>query len=514
MTAMVRAGAADVASAAGTRIVDRPISIVPPHDLDAEAAVISAVLLDAAALSRIEDFLRPEHFYSGAHRVIYEASIAVKATGVPIDAITVLSRLKETGRLQQVGGSPYITEILDSTPAPGNVRAHAATVFERWRVRQTILVCERASAYGHGVTDAQAYVDSVIRGLSDLSRQRPGEKVENNFETLRRIVRELQEGADTKAPTTKGRGIPTGVKPYDENLLGLFAGQKTTIVAPPRVGKTALALQIAVNVAQLGIGVAFWSTEMLRDEIGDRQLAYLASVDSRRILQAKQKPTLTAEEWRRIAMTMSEIEKVRYALHVFDDPDPSVDDIAARTKALHEQSMALNGVPLGLVIVDYVQKLKVARCVQGRQKHEQVAYSTERLKILAGELKLPVIELAQEKNREVDKAKGCRARPELGMAADCFQIERSANNVVYLWRPRERDGRHVKAVVVKQRGGDESEFDLQFEKEFSRFSERPFSADHSDHEPRSSRRSRADQEPPPGRFDDEDDGSSTLTGGM
>jgi replicative DNA helicase len=186
-----------------------------------------------------------------------------------------------------------------------------------------------------------------------------------------------------------------------------------------------------------------------------------------------QRPVLSPEEWQRITLASAEIEDIRPALHVFDEPTQTVDDIAAQTKALAERSVVTDGVPLGLVVVDYVQNLKPPPHLERRPQLEQIRYSTVRLKALAAELKLPVIELAQEKNREVDKAKGCRPRPALGDAADCFQIERSANNVVYLWRPRERDGRHVKAVCVKQRGGDEWELDFRFAKEIARFDDLP-----------------------------------------
>ena len=509
MTALVHVPASLEAIEEADHSGIQEVALVPPHDLDAEAAVLSAVLLDPRALGALEDFLLPSHFFSEAHRRIYEAALAVKATGAAVDVTTVGGRLKELGRLAQVGGGAYIASILDSSPAVANVRDHAMIVFERWRVRQTMQVCDRSSAFGYGVVDAQAYVESVTRQLSELARPRPGAKVEGNFDVLRRLVRQLHEGARAGAEGVKGRGIPTGIRSIDVHTLGLFAGHKTTIVAPSRVGKTALALQIAIAVAKLGIVVGFWSTEMEREELGVRQLANLARVDSKRIQQAFQQPTLTPEEWRRITMAMSEQEELKYSLHVYDESEPTVDDICAKTKALHEQSVLVEGRPLGLIVVDYVQKLKPAPLVAREKPYTQVKYSTERLKALAKELKIHVIELAQSKSSEVEKAKGCRPRPELGDAAESLYIERSADRVFHLWRPKERDGSHVKAVLVKMRGGEEGEFDLRFEREFSRFEDLPYgpmaspSRQYIDHLP----------EPPPGRFDD-DDGSSTLTGGL
>lgn len=470
------------------------VALVPPHDLDAEAAVLSAVMLDPAALQLVVDFLLPEHFYSGAHQRIYEASTAVARDGVKLDVVTVSARLKATGRLMEVGGIPYLGAILDASPIKQNIRAHAEVVFERWRVRQTMLLCERASIYGHGVVDAQGYIDSVIQRLATVARNRPGEKPEANFDVLRRVVRMAYEAARGEAPTTgKAPAITTGIRAYDEHLGGLYAGQKTTIVARPRVGKTAFALQLAVNVAKQGMAVAFFSTEMEREEIADRQLAMLARIDSKRLKQARQKPLLSAEEWNRLMIVVND-EANAYKLHVFDDPGPSVDDICARAQNLAEQSVAVDGVPLGLVVVDYIQKLTPAPSVAARKKYEQIAYATERLKRLARELKVPVIELAQEKNSEKDRS-GKRSRPEMGDAAESFQIERSADNVVYLYRPSERDGSDVRLACVKQRGGEEFEEPLFFERAFSHFTAPGPSAAIS--------RQYIDLEPPAGRFDDD-----------
>lgn len=449
------------------------VAILPPHDLDAEAAVLSAVLLDTSALSRIEDFLRPEQFYSEAHRRIYEAACGVKAAGAAVDVTTVGAWLKEHGRIGQIGGAAYLSEILDSTPAPANVRDHATIVFERWRVRTAIQTCDRASAYGYGVADAQAYIDSVATRLLELSRMQPGAKAESNFEVLARLIRQIRDGMSDDAGDRDKRGIQTGIKGFDDLTLGLFAGHKTTIVAPPRVGKTALALQIAINVVKQGIAVGFWSTEMDREEMGIRQISHLARVDSMRIAQSFQRPTLSADEWNRITVALSKWKDFEPSLHIFDDQSPTVDDICAQAKALAERSVATDGKPLGLIVVDYVQRLPAAASVKREGPYAQHKYATEKLKWLARELRVPVLELAQSKNSEVDKGKGARPRPKLGDAAECYQIERSADRVIHLWRPRETDGSKVTAVFVKVRGGKEGEVELDFKGEFSRFEEDP-----------------------------------------
>ncbi len=450
----------------GGKSTDTDTAEVPAHDLDAEAAVLSAVLLDPSALPRVLDFLLPEHFFSEAHRRIYEAALQLRAEGRAVDEQTVASRLKEQQRLAQVGGMPYIAEVLGCSPDVSHVRDHAMTVFERWRLRQVLFLCDRAKTHGRRVVDVQAFSDNVVKSIAEIARRRAGEKLEDNFAVLSRRVRMLAE-VEQGAPATnngKGPALPTGIWAYDHHAHGLYAGQVTCIVALPGVGKTALALQIAVNVARLGVAVAFFSTEMSRDEICDRQIQRFSRIDGRRLQLARQKPTLSAEEMQRLRSGLLEQQALR--LHVFDDSAPTVDDICARSKELHERSLAVDGVPLGLIVVDYVQRLAPSPLTQNKKKYEQVAHASQRLVTLARELKLPVLELAQQKNPD---PRNKNKKPELGDVAECFQVARDAHNVAYLYRPSTRDGRNLKLMIAKQRNGEEAEEHIVFEREYSTF---------------------------------------------
>jgi len=135
---------------------------VPPHDLDAEAAVLSAVMIDGAALDKVLEFLKPEHFYSEAHRRIYEACIELRTVGQPVDVVQVGTWLKNRERIAQVGGMGYLTEILNAAPAIANVAAYGRTIHEKWRVRQLILTCQRVSAQGYiDYGEAQQFIDGA-----------------------------------------------------------------------------------------------------------------------------------------------------------------------------------------------------------------------------------------------------------------------------------------------------------------------------------------------------------------
>lgn len=445
---------------------------IPPHDDEAERAVLSALLLEGAGVLLRVDFLRAEMFFSEAHRRIFEAALEVHAAGLDVDVATVGARLRDRGRFQQVGGAGYLAEVLEGSPAVQNARSHAEVVHERWRIRGAIQAAQRVVAEGyHGAPDAQAFLDEATASFGEIARLQPGKRVETNIDTLKRIVTEMRDACDP-AKSTRSRGVPTGIVPYDEATLGLHLGQKTTVVALPRVGKTAFGLQVAMNVARRGVGVLFFSTEMTREELAVRQLANLASVDAFRIKQAQQKNTLSAEEWSRLSYGLSTLRDAgaRYRVAIHDDTSVTVEDIATRARAHAERSQAVDGVPLGLLVVDYVQRLRPSRQFEAKRnasKYDQHAHATEMLKNLARELGVAVLELAQQKN--TSDGKGGRPKPKLGDAAECSQIERSADNVLYLHRPSERDGRRVQGLLVKQRGGDEVEFDLTFERQFSRF---------------------------------------------
>lgn len=452
---------------AALKLVPEDTTQIPPHDDDAERAVLSSVLLDPLGLARVEDLLRPEMFYSEANARVFEAAAYVRGAGQAVDPTTVRARLRATKRLAQVGGDEALATLAAGAQVYANVRSHAEVVHERWRARKAILAAQRIAAEGYaGGGDVQRLLDDGARALVDLARKTPGRRVESNIDTLKRLVREM---GNPETGSSRKRGIPTGIRPYDEATLGLHAGQKTTIVALPRIGKTALGLQIAMNVAQLGIGVVFFSTELTRDELAERQLAYLSGVDYMRLRKARQEKILGLGEWERLTRGIGGLQGMKYRLTVYDDPAITIEEIAARVSNDAERFVTEHGVPLGLVVVDYVQRLKPSpQFERGERpkKHEYVAHATVGLKQLAQKLMIPVVELAQQKNIKSEKR-----RPALGDAAECMQIEREADNVVYLHRPDERDGRHVQALLVKQRAGLETEIDLTFDGGRSRFEE-------------------------------------------
>ncbi|WP_394849606.1 AAA family ATPase [Pendulispora brunnea] len=447
---------------------------IPPHDLDAEVAVLSALLLDDQRIRQVSSFLLPEHFYAEAHRRIYEALTHVAKTDAPDGEraciVRVGSWLKDRGRIEQIGGMAYLTEILNYAPAIANVGQYAMIVHDKWRARQVIARCQEFAARGYvDYGDAQAFADGAVRALSDVARRNIAGKVESNLTALKRIVKEI--AARMEAAGTRPVGILTGFAGYDHETGGLHACDKTTIAALPGVGKTAFALQIAVNVAMQGIGVLILSNEMGRDQLLLRILARLARVDGRRLRDGK----LTQPEWDRVIEAAGKLAILPIL----------IDDTEGMTVgyAMHRARMEVGRMleefeaPLGLIVLDWVQNFGRDAEMHGAKDHEVVKHSTRALKDLGKELRLPVLEVAQMKPAEIDRTTKVRPRPTKGCVADSSWVEKVSDGVVYLHRNPLREGERIVGedpssltlCMTKNRWGDEGCLQLRFDRPLQAF---------------------------------------------
>lgn len=412
--------------------------VTPPHDLDAEAAVLSSVMLDAAAIPKIGDFLKSEHFYSEAHRQTFHAASELHAKGSRVDIVTIASWLKEAGRIGQVGGLPYLTEVLNATPAIANVRAHAVTVYERWRMRQAIATAQRIAAIGyHGdTTDVQRYLDDATRGLGELARQSVGGGAESNIDALKRMVAALMARADGNAPVM--RGLTYGFPSLDRMTGGMLA-ELIFVVALTGVGKTTFAINVARACLLAGIGVQVFSTETTKQEWLEALVSCHGHVDNAVWTQR----AASGGEWARVTAAAQDIAKWKHlAIDATDAPD--VHYVAAISKARADTSMKLDGKPLGLVIVDNLHCMSAPKEMGNEPKHVHIKRTAELLQRMAKSLGVPVMCLAQQRDTPFDRGTKVRPRPESGCIADCRQAETYAGKVFYLHRaPLERGGKLV-----------------------------------------------------------------------
>lgn len=462
---------------------------VPPHDLDAEAAVLAAMLLDRDALDRVVEMLQPEHFYSDANGRIFEACIALAGEGTPIDVVSVASWLRDRERIQQVGGASYLGQLVDATPAVAHVAAHARVVREKWRLRRLIATCQRYAAEGYGdVGHAQQFIDSAEQSLYDLARTPETTTVQPLKDVLTTAFQQISAAAERGDRIT---GVPTGFVDLDKKTAGLHPGDLMIIAARPGMGKTAFALNVAINVAspqpilrsdgtppppgedgeRPGYGVAVFSLEMPKEQVATRLVCAEARVDLGRLRQGH----LTSDDWAKLTNAAS----VLSTLPVWIDDSAALSLLELRAKVRRLQA-DLARTPtedeerkkLGAVIVDYLQLMQGRRGVSSRE--QEISEISRGLKQLSKELSVPVIALSQL-NRGVETRAGKDKRPLLADLRESGAIEQDADTIVFIYRdeyynPETTQDRGVAELIVsKQRNGPTGKVFTRFVASCTRF---------------------------------------------
>lgn len=472
----------------------------PPHDLDAEAAVLSNVLISPTAFAQCADLLQPDRFFAERHRRIWEAFEALTEAKTPIEIVTVASWLKHRERLAQIGGMGYLTEVLNASPAIANVRHHAMIVHERWRVRVGVLALQRATAIAYGdYGTAQQWLDEVLAKVVTVARLDPNTKQEEHHETASRALDEMARVKAGEAPTTMF-GLSTGSPSVDAAMRGLCAGEMILISSTPGGGKTVFGDQVASAVASENNGVlSIVAADMTRDALFDRRMARLASVDHSKITESrKTKAVLDAQEEGRFMRAA--IEAAPWPLLVIEKHGISIEEIEAMARRAHDTGLRSgmgdgSRVPLRLIVVDYIQEVKPPAGVTCEKRWQWTEHTAPRLHALALELKIAILCLAQVKTPD---ARAKRQKPSLGSTAGSAETERKADVIGYLWEPDPKNQRRREMIFVKIRGKKKIELTFDFDGAFARLNEGndPLLA---------GSRHYVDKlpEPPPGRFDDE-----------
>ncbi len=435
--------------------------------------MLSSVLLKRDALEQVPD-LKPEHFFSESNGRIFEAALALAEGGRPVDTVTVASWLRDRDQLIQVGGAAYLVQIVDATPAVAHVEAHASIVTMKWRRRRAIAAAQLIAAEGYGDLDGdgeESWLESLPQRLVDEQDERPDAVFIGD--AMRRAGLERRELA------AQGRvhlGPLTGLRDLDERTGGLRPGKVTTVAARSGVGKTAIALQTAANVAANGDGVIVFQLEAPEDECVDRLHYATAGVDGSRLLRGE---LLPVEDMR--SLTAAAERMARSPIWVIARSNITATDIRAssgrlartldrnaKTKiaAAREAGVVEKDLPrpprLALVIVDYVQ-LVSARDMPERapNREAQVSHVSRNLKRLAMDLRVHVMVLAQL-NKDGDR-RGDDKRPRTSDLRESSAIENDSDHIVLIYNPHalarsrgERDGEpadEVELILGKNRGG-------------------------------------------------------------
>lgn len=429
-----------------------------PHDLDAEASVLSAMLLDAVALDVALDRLKQEYFYSEANRRIFEAARDISAKGQPVDIVSVVGMLRDRNRLEQIGGAAYLANIVDLTPAIAHIEVHAARIRDKWSIRRAIAECQRIVAEAQSpIEDAQAFLDEAERRLFECS-QRSSESDAAPMDTVMHDAYASMCAAEARGGFVE---LPTGIVALDRKIGGLGRGRQTVIAARPGMGKTSLATGIGETVASLGMPVCIFSLEMPRKDIGMRMACTRAGAAVHRALNG----WLGQEERPLVLRAMDELKR----LPIWVDDAASTTLMRIRAKA--RMIAAKAGKPLGLVIIDYLQ-LIAAEHRQGVTREQEVSEITRGLKRMAKELNCAVLLLSQlNRDVEIEKDK----RPRLRNLRESGAIEQDADDVIFIYRD---DYYHadtdepgiVELIVAKQRNGPTGMVKARFDATSTAFS--------------------------------------------
>lgn len=456
---------------------------VPPHDLDAEAAVLSAVMLAQEAFDRVAEFLRPEHFYSGANQRVFEGVLALQNDSHPVDVVTVAGWLRDRGLLQQIGGTAYLAQLTDAIPTIAHVEAHGRVVREKWRLRRVIATCQDYAAVGYGdCGDVQSFIDQAEQAIFDLARQPEATSVVSLKQAIHGAFGILSEAAKRGGGIT---GFATGFHELDKKTAGLHPGDLYIVAARPGMGKTSFVLNLAAQLAEtrrvalegsndpaqeLGTGVVFFSLEMPREQLASRLLASDAMVDVSKIRSGN----IGKDDW--INLTESASKLGHLPLWLDDTPAIGLLDVRARVRRLQAEigrrsSDGPKAERLGLVVIDYLQLMSGRVGAQSRE--QEISELSRGLKQLAKEMQVAVIALSQL-NRSVETRTANNKRPQLSDLRESGAIEQDADCILFIYRDDYYNADSAapdtaELIIAKQRNGPTGTISLRFNKACTRF---------------------------------------------
>lgn len=434
---------------------------IPPQDVEAEKAVLGAMLLDKHAVSPAIELLQPDYFYSTANEKIFGAMLDLYARNVEIDVITLREELRRTAHLENIGGSAYLNELVSSVVSSANVEAHAQIVAEKYMLRSLITtMSQNVQKCFDNREDAFGLIDEIERDIFKVSEARLKKAVVPLQQALVKTMEVLERIHGSKGGVT---GVPTGFTDLDSMTGGLQKSDMIIIAARPSVGKTAFALSIARNSAvKYGVPTAIYSLEMSQQQLLIRLLAAEARVDA----HALRTGTLPEEKW---AYISTRIHKLAPApIFIDDTPALSILELRARARRLKSEH------DIGLIIVDYLQLMQGPARAESRER--EISMISRNLKVLAKELDIPVIALSQLR-RSVEERND--KRPILSDLRESGALEQDADVVIFIHRPElygietypdgESTAGVAEVMISKQRNGPTGEVKLTFIRQYARF---------------------------------------------
>ncbi len=435
---------------------------VPPHSIEGESSVLGGLLLDNGAWDRVGDILMDSDFYRYEHRLIYAAIGALVNASKPADVITVFEHMQSQGRAEEIGGLAYLNSLAQYVPSASNIRRYAEIVRDRSLLRKLVTASDEiaTNAFNPKGRPVAEIVDESEQKIFKIGEQ--GKRNNQGFQAMESLVVKLldrvQEMADNPNDVT---GVRTGFYDLDRQTAGLQAGDLIVLAARPSMGKTALAINIAENVAlNEGLPVAVFSMEMGAAQLAVRIVGSIGRIDQGHLRTGK----LTDDEWPRLSEA---IEKLRtISLHIDESPGLTSSEVRANARRLSRQYGQL-----GLIVVDYLQ-LMSGTSGDGENRATELGEISRGLKMLARELHCPVIALSQL-NRSVEQRPD--KRPMMSDLRESGAIEQDADIIMFIYRDEYytkdacKEPGVAEVIIAKQRNGPTGTVKLAFLKNITKF---------------------------------------------
>ena len=354
---------------------------VPPHDEDAEQAVLGSMLTDNDAVMAAVEVLKEDAFYREDNKIIYQAILNLYSKSEPIDIITLKDELESMGKFEQVGGFEYLASLPDKVPTTANVQKYIKIVEEKSVLRNLIKTANEIIELGYNPTeDVEDIMDGAEKKIFDIMQSKNTKSYTPIKDVLVESFINLEKLYNQKQHVT---GVPTQFYDLDDKTAGLHGSELILVAARPAMGKTAFALNIATNAAlRANVPVAIFSLEMSKDQLVNRMLCSEAMVDSNKVRTGK----LDEEDWTKLAEAIGPLSEA--GVYIDDTPGISVMEIRTKCRKL---KMEKN---IGLVVIDYLQLISGSNKRNGSREQE-ISEISRSLKVLAKELNVPVIALSQ-----------------------------------------------------------------------------------------------------------------------
>ena len=435
---------------------------IPPHSIEAESSVLGGLLLDNGAWDRMGDVVVDSDFYRHEHKLIYAAIGTLVNASKPADVITVYEQLQNLGKAEEIGGLAYLNSLAQYVPSASNIRRYAEIVRERSILRKLVSASDEiaTNAFNTQGKAVDKILDEAEQKIFNIGEE--GSRMKQGFQGMDSLVVELLDRVTEMAENPNDiTGVRTGFYEFDKMTSGLQPGDMIVLAARPSMGKTSLAINIAEHVAlNEGLPVAVFSMEMGASQLAVRIVGSIGRIDQGHLRTGK----LTDEEWPRLTEAIEKLRNV--SLHIDETPGLTTSELRANARRLARQYGKL-----GLIVVDYLQLMSVSSSMSDENRATAVGEISRGLKMLAKELKCPVIALSQL-SRGVESRTD--KRPMMSDLRESGSIEQDADIIMFIYRDDYYDKNSkepgvAEVIISKHRNGPTGTVKLAFLKPLTKF---------------------------------------------